>query len=46
MKKEFKDKIDKLIINSPFEEPSQHWDFEKTKGKHFIKEGQKVIQFG
>ena len=41
MKIEFKDKIDKLIINSPFEEPSQHWDFEKTKGKHFIKEGRR-----
>ena len=41
MKIEFKDKIDKLIINSPFAEPSQHWDFEKTKGKHFIKEGRR-----
>ena len=41
MKIELKNKIDKLIINSPFKEPSQHWDFEKTKGKHFIKEGRR-----
>ena len=41
MKPVFKEKIDKLIINSPFKEPGQHWDFEKTKGKHFIKEGRR-----
>ncbi len=41
MKPLFKDKIDRLIINSPFKEPDQHWDFEKTKGKHFIKEGRR-----
>ncbi|MDE0518125.1 MAG: DEAD/DEAH box helicase family protein, partial [Bdellovibrionales bacterium] len=41
MKTEFKEKIDKLIINSPFAEPDQHWEFEKTKGKHFIKEGRR-----
>ncbi len=38
---EFKEKIDQLIINSPFEEPKQHWDFERTRGKHFIKEGRR-----
>ncbi len=41
MNSKFKEKIDKLIINSPFTEPSQHWDFEKTKGKHFIQEGRR-----
>ena len=37
----FKDKIDQLIINPPFREPQQYWDFDKTKGKHFIKEGRR-----
>ena len=37
----FKEKIDQLIINSPFEEPKQHWDFDPTRGKHFIKEGRR-----
>ncbi len=41
MKTIFKEKIDRLIINSPFEEPEQHWDFDKTKGKHFIKAGRR-----
>ena len=41
MRTEFKEKIDKLIINSPFEEPEQYWEFEKTKGKHFIKKGRR-----
>ena len=41
MNSKFKEKIDKLIINSPFKEPEQHWEFEKTKGKHFIKEGRR-----
>ncbi|MDE0091860.1 MAG: DEAD/DEAH box helicase family protein [Oligoflexia bacterium] len=41
MKSKYKEKIDRLIINSPFKEPLQHWDFEKTKGKHFIKEGRR-----
>jgi len=41
MSSQFKDKIDKLIINSPFKEPEQHWEFEKTRGKHFIKEGRR-----
>ena len=41
MDTQFKEKIDRLIINSPFKEPVQHWEFEKTKGKHFIKEGRR-----
>ena len=41
MSSEFKKKIDRLIINSPFEEPNQHWEFEKTKGKFFIKDGRR-----
>ena len=40
-KKEFKEKIDQLIINSPFIEPKQHWEFERTKGKHFIQDGRR-----
>ena len=41
MSSQFKDKIDQLIINSPFKEPTQHWEFEKTRKKHFIKEGRR-----
>lgn len=41
MATQFKEKIDQLIINSPLEEPKKHWDFERTKGKHFIKEGRR-----
>ena len=38
---QYKEKIDQMIINFPFQEPKQHWDFDKTKGKHFIKEGRR-----
>ena len=41
MNSNFKEKIDRLIINSPFREPDQHWEFDKTEGKHFIKEGRR-----
>ena len=41
MSSQFKEKIDRLIINFPFKEPSQHWEFEKTNGKFFIKEGRR-----
>ena len=41
MKTKFKEKIDQLIINSPFEEPKKHWDFDKTRGKHFIRQGRR-----
>ena len=41
MSSQFKEKIDRLIINTPFEEPKQHWEFEKTKGRVFIKEGRR-----
>ncbi len=34
-------KIKKLIINSPFEEPKHHWDYDKTQIKHFKKEGRR-----
>ena len=40
-KPDFKEKIDRLIINPPFEEPKRHWEFEQTKGRHFIKEGRR-----
>ena len=36
-----KDKIDHLIINSPFKEPNQYWERDKTQGKFFIKEGRR-----
>ena len=35
------DKINKLIINSPFEEPKQHWEYDKTKRRHSIKDGRR-----
>ena len=38
---EYKDKIDQMIINSPFEEPQRHWHFDKTREKHFIQEGRR-----
>ena len=41
MNSKFKEKIDRLIINSPFKEPEQHWESEKTKNKFFIKEGRR-----
>ena len=40
-KPKFKEKIDQLIINSPFKEPRQYWEFERTKGRHFIKGGRR-----
>ncbi|MDE3269682.1 MAG: DEAD/DEAH box helicase family protein [Pseudomonadota bacterium] len=36
-----RDKPDKLIINSPFTEPAQHWDTDKTTGKFYIKDGRR-----
>ena len=41
MPPDYKDKIDQLIINSPFEEPKQHWKQDKTKHQFFIKEGRR-----
>ena len=41
MSSKFKEKIDRLIINYPFKEPDQYWEFDKTKGKHYIKEGRR-----
>ena len=41
MSSQFKEKIDRLIISSPFREPNQHWKFDKTKGKFFIKDGRR-----
>ena len=38
---EYKNKIDQMIINSPFEEPKRNWSFDKTRGKHFIQEGRR-----
>ena len=45
MSSDFKEKIDKLIINSPFKEPLQHWDFEKTRGQFFIKEERRLAGY-
>ena len=42
---QFKEKIDQLIINSPLEEPKKYWEFERTKGKHFIKEGRRLAGY-
>lgn len=33
--------IDKLIINSPYEEPSQHWFYERESRKFHIEEGRR-----
>jgi type III restriction enzyme len=33
--------IDKLIINSPYEEPKQHWFYERDNRQFFIKEGRR-----
>lgn len=41
MSSQFKEKIDQLIINSPFKEPDQHWEFEKTEGKHVREKGRR-----
>ena len=41
MSADYKDKIDQLIINSPFAEPKQHWEFDKAKGKFFVKDGRR-----
>ena len=45
MNSNYKDKIDKLIINSPFREPSKHWDFERTIGKHHQKRGRRLAGY-
>lgn len=34
-------KIDKLIINSPYEEPKEHWFYERETRNHFIREGRR-----
>ena len=36
-----KDKIDQMIINSPFEEPKEYWNVNRTTGKYFIQEGRR-----
>jgi len=33
--------IDKLIINSPYEEPKQHWFYERENRDFYIKEGRR-----
>ena len=33
--------IDKLIINSPYEEPKQHWYYERENRDFYIKEGRR-----
>ena len=38
MNGDYKDKIDQLIINSPFGEPQRYWEFDRTKKKFFIKD--------
>jgi len=34
-------KIDRLIINSPFTEPSYHWGYEHEKKKFKLKDGRR-----
>ena len=41
MSANYKDKIDQLIINSPFIEPKQHWELDKTRGQFSIKDGRR-----
>ncbi len=41
MSDNFKTKIDQLIINSPFTEPAQFWEFDKTKGKFHRQPGRR-----
>lgn len=41
MSADYKDKIDQLIINSPFAEPEQYWEFDKTRGQFSIKDGRR-----
>ena len=33
--------IDKLSINSPHQEPQQHWDYDRENRNFFIKEGRR-----
>jgi len=33
--------IDKLIINSPYEEPDEHWFFDVLRGEFVRKEGRR-----
>jgi type III restriction enzyme len=33
--------IDKLIINSPFEEPKHHWSYDREKRLFTLKEGRR-----
>ena len=37
--------IIKLIINSPFKEPNQHWKFDKTKKEFVLKEGRRTASY-
>ena len=37
--------IKKLIINSPFEEPSKYWKFDKTKREFVLKEGRRPASY-
>ena len=37
--------IKKLIINSPFKEPDQHWKFDKTKKEFVLKEGRRPASY-
>ena len=37
--------IKKLIINSPFKEPDQHWQFDKTKKEFVLKEGRRPASY-
>ncbi|MBC6415796.1 MAG: DEAD/DEAH box helicase family protein [Bdellovibrionales bacterium] len=37
--------IKKLIINSPFKKPNQHWKFDKTKKEFVLKQGRRSASY-
>ena len=37
--------IKQLIINSPFQEPNQYWEFDKTKKEHVLKQGRRPASY-
>ena len=41
MSSDYRDKIDRLIINSPFTEPKQYWQCDKTRGQFSVKDGRR-----
>ena len=37
--------IQQLIINSPFQEPAKHWEFNKTKNEHILKTSRRSASY-